>query len=451
MIKFQPWSKIYIPMEYTLKHKKNQSILLILATFITVFFFTGSQVIAQESPGDIDQLKTQQEAKRLQLIQLQEQVADLQKQINQQHSKVASLTNEVALYDLQIKQTEQQIAALDTEIDVTNGDIIETIHDITNAESKITTKKTLLRDLLMEIYQYDQASPLELLLQHDNFSDLLNEIQNTVSYQDKNQELLVELQSLKNELNLKQKTLEEKKKGLQTLKVQAEATHDSLQQQEEARQNLLKYTRGQENRYKQLLTSVSEEEAQVSREVYELDLSIRQKLGDKSLPPIQGVLAWPMEGVLTQGFGNTGFTKLGYTFHNGIDVAAPANTPVHAAGDGIVYATGSGKAAYGNWVVLRHTIVMKDGTKTNIFTLYGHLNNISVGTGKAVLQGDVVGLEGNTGNTTRLLYGPERGYHLHFTIFDEEGFGIQDGAYTNIYGPYKVPYGYPYNPMDFLK
>ena len=70
--------------------------------------------------------------------------------------------------------------------------------------------------------------------------------------------------------------------------------------------------------------------------------------------------------------------------------------------------------------------------------------------GQQVKQGDLIGYEGNTGNTTRLLYGPERGYHLHFGVYDAEGFGIKNGAYPNIYGPYRIPYGYTYNPMDFL-
>jgi hypothetical protein len=65
-------------------------------------------------------------------------------------------------------------------------------------------------------------------------------------------------------------------------------------------------------------------------------------------------------------------------------------------------------------------------------------------------MGDLIGFEGNTGNTTRLLYGPHRGYHLHFTIFDARGFGVAEGAHPKTYGAYQVPYGAPYNPLDFL-
>ena len=203
-------------------------------------------------------------------------------------------------------------------------------------------------------------------------------------------------------------------------------------------------------RYQSLLADASAKQDQVEREITDIEYTIRRQLGDKSLPAISGVLRWPMSGILTQGYGKTGFTALGYSFHNGLDIGAPAGTLVYAAGDGEVYATGTGQAAYGNWVVIRHA-VKKDGQTFGIYTLYGHLRKLTVTPGKLVKSGDLIGYEGNTGNTTRLLYGPERGYHLHFTVFDEDGFGIKDGAYQSTYGSYQIPYGYTYNPLDFLR
>jgi murein DD-endopeptidase MepM/ murein hydrolase activator NlpD len=79
------------------------------------------------------------------------------------------------------------------------------------------------------------------------------------------------------------------------------------------------------------------------------------------------------------------------------------------------------------------------------------LRTIKVSPGQKVSQGDLIGYEGNTGNTTKKLYGPERGYHLHFGVYDQEGFGVKDGAYQNIYGSYRLPYGYTYNPLNFLE
>jgi murein DD-endopeptidase MepM/ murein hydrolase activator NlpD len=156
-----------------------------------------------------------------------------------------------------------------------------------------------------------------------------------------------------------------------------------------------------------------------------------------------------MDGILTQSYGNTGFTALGYNFHNGIDIAGPPGQPIYAAADGDVLYTDQSNATFGNWVALRSTITTPAGP-AQIVTLYGHMQSFKAQVGQHLSQGDLIGYEGNTGNTTRLIYGPERGYHLHFGVYDAQGFGVSQGAYSKIYGAYKVPYGYTYNPLDFL-
>ena len=152
---------------------------------------------------------------------------------------------------------------------------------------------------------------------------------------------------------------------------------------------------------------------------------------------------------MTQGYGNTGFTSLGYNFQNGIDLAGPAGQQIYAAATGDVLYTDQSNASFGNWVALKSTVNTPTGP-AQIITLYGHMQTFKVGIGQHLSEGDLIGYEGNTGNTTRLIYGPERGYHLHFGVYDAKGVGVSQGKYTSVYGNYKVPYGYTYNPLDFL-
>jgi murein DD-endopeptidase MepM/ murein hydrolase activator NlpD len=115
---------------------------------------------------------------------------------------------------------------------------------------------------------------------------------------------------------------------------------------------------------------------------------------------------WPMPGsTLSQGYGPTqlwfeppyqGFAH----FHTGLDICLPQGSPVQAADDGIVILVGSGPYGYGNYVVLQHA--------GGLTTLYGHLNQALVKVGAQVVQGQPVGLEGSTGNST--------GPHLHFEL-----------------------------------
>jgi murein DD-endopeptidase MepM/ murein hydrolase activator NlpD len=117
-------------------------------------------------------------------------------------------------------------------------------------------------------------------------------------------------------------------------------------------------------------------------------------------------LAMPLTGsVLTQPFGPSSLwfepPFQGYPhFHTGIDLAAPENTPVQAAADGVVAVVGSSQVGYGNYVIVAHA----DG----VATLYGHLNLALVKVGDRVSQHQPIGLEGSTGNST--------GPHLHFEV-----------------------------------
>jgi len=87
-------------------------------------------------------------------------------------------------------------------------------------------------------------------------------------------------------------------------------------------------------------------------------------------------------------------------FHTGIDMTEPFGSPVYAADDGIVALVGSSSSGYGNYVVIAHS--------GGLDTLYGHLSTALVKPGQLVVQGQPIGLEGSSGNST--------GPHLHFEL-----------------------------------
>ena len=87
-------------------------------------------------------------------------------------------------------------------------------------------------------------------------------------------------------------------------------------------------------------------------------------------------------------------------FHTGIDLVEKLGSPVYAADDGIVALVGSSGSGYGTYVVIAHS--------GGLDTLYGHLSAALVKVGQRVTQGQPVGLEGSTGNST--------GPHLHFEL-----------------------------------
>lgn len=430
--------------------RKNSFKFILIYLLQLVLLFCSMQPGVRAQEVDVDELKFKKNQLQEKLATLNKQINTYQGQIDTTRKQAASLKNEVFLFDTQIKSTELQIQAKETQIEDTNLQIGELQRQIDRRKSEIEDNKNVLRQLLLELHQTDNNSFIQLALGTADFSNFLDQLQYANTVQDKVYQIVQSIKSVKNKLETQQADLRVELKKQQDLQDQLKLTQGNLTQQRQDKQRLLDKTKGVEKTYQKLLNSSQADQASLEAEINDLDDQVRKKLGDRTIRPNKGSLAMPMDGVLTQGYGNTGFKSLGYSFHNGWDIAAPAGEPIYSAADGQVTNCGSGEAAYGNWCTIKHTIATAGGNRC-VVTLYGHMQSYRVKAGQSLKQGDLIGYEGNTGNTTRLLYGPHRGYHLHFTVFDCEGFGISQGKYSKAYGTYSVPYGYTYDPGTFLK
>jgi murein DD-endopeptidase MepM/ murein hydrolase activator NlpD len=85
--------------------------------------------------------------------------------------------------------------------------------------------------------------------------------------------------------------------------------------------------------------------------------------------------------------------------HEGIDIAVPTGTPVHASASGTVIHSGW-LGGYGNLVVIDHG--------NGLATAYAHNSVLIVTVGQAVSQGQTVSLSGSTGHSS--------GPHVHFEV-----------------------------------
>lgn len=99
--------------------------------------------------------------------------------------------------------------------------------------------------------------------------------------------------------------------------------------------------------------------------------------------------------------------------HHGVEFNVPYNTEILAAAAGTVRVAGSDSEDtygphpdfYGNLVVVEHDYQYAG---QSLFTLYGHLNEVSVSVGQQVAAQEVLGLSGATG----VADGP----HMHFEV-----------------------------------
>lgn len=421
--------------------------LLIITGFFLLLVFLFTKKITAETV--IDKLNTERQQRQNKLTEIGKKIKDYTKQIDTTRKASNTLKNEIQIFEKEIASSQLQIAAKETQIEDTNIQIFQLEKLIVEKNQQILENKKVLAELLVQLNGFDDQYDLKTALGNYNFSEFLDQIEHNQNFQEKIYQVSQKVKALKLELEKQQRDLKIHIQNLEELKKQLEITQKSIIEQKNQKQKLLNQTRGLEKNYQTLLLSSKKEEENLEKEIQDLDNQIRAKLGKKSVLVGRGALAWPMDGILTQKYGNTGFRALGYNFHNGIDIAAPAGEPIYAAADGEVLYTDRSDASFGNWVAIKHDLKSKTGNN-KIITLYSHMRSFRVSPGQSIKQGDLIGYEGNTGNTTRKLYGPERGYHVHFGVYDAEGFGVNEGKFTNIYGNYKVPFGYTYNPLEFL-
>ena len=104
--------------------------------------------------------------------------------------------------------------------------------------------------------------------------------------------------------------------------------------------------------------------------------------------------------------------------HEGIDMAAPLDTPITSVYGGVVEEVAENSRS-GAYVQIKHT--KSDGTVFHSAYLHQYMNKIKVKVGDTVTAGQVIGAVGNNGWST--------GPHLHFEIHDSSDTPVDPDAW----------------------
>jgi murein DD-endopeptidase MepM/ murein hydrolase activator NlpD len=107
--------------------------------------------------------------------------------------------------------------------------------------------------------------------------------------------------------------------------------------------------------------------------------------GSGSVAAIQK-LRWPVEGRIISGFGK----RVDGTSNDGVNLAVPLGTDIHAAELGTVAYAGDELKGYGNLVLIRHD--------NGWVTAYAHADEVLVERGETVKRGQVIARAGKSGN-----------------------------------------------------
>lgn len=140
----------------------------------------------------------------------------------------------------------------------------------------------------------------------------------------------------------------------------------------------------------------------IKREAIEVDRAFAQQSDSVAF---ETPLEWPVTGIITGVYGSQTFLNgQARQPHLGVDIAAPAGTPITAAAEGVVSLAEPDLYFTGGTVIIDHGY--------GLSTLYIHMRNIAVRTGDRVTQGQIIGKLGETGRAT--------GPNLHWGLVWDE-------------------------------
>ena len=398
---------------------KVRLLLVALGAVLLVLGAGPSGVSADTAPADpqaqkalIDQIRAQLGSNLADAMAAQQQ---LQQSLRDNAAQQADLQNQIAAAEAEIADLDMQIAAAQ------RGEAY--------LAARIDSERTQLRQLARAIYERP-SSALVVLAQARSLSELLTRVADLSVAGNRASQLKTSLSSDLSDLQVQRQKeqdardeqvkqrdqLDSELAQLRVLQAQQESSVAQLQVKIYQTQTELALLNRQSTQLAQQVTDMlqQQQDAIISAAMQAVWTQVQlwsQSNNVGQIPTSAGHstkyrFIWPEPASqISQRFGPSTFwfepPYGGYPhFHTGIDLVAPFGTQVLAADDGVVALVGSSSSGYGNYVVIAHT--------GGLDTLYGHLATSLVKVGQQVTQGQPVGLEGSTGNST--------GAHVHFEL-----------------------------------
>jgi murein DD-endopeptidase MepM/ murein hydrolase activator NlpD len=371
---------------------------------------------------------------------LSRQIASTKRELGNINADLVAVRTMINQMVVRIEAVKKQYFALVSRLQLLDNQLANLVEQEHNKRSELGTRKALLAGRIRDAYDTDRTTILETFLSGGSFTDVISEVGylNDFAAQDKllaeqivrDQQALVALhqtveatrgqtETLRIETEKQRVELDKQLVGLQEaqarLKELEKETARALAIQKSAFAQLIK---NKKNLAKAIATTSAAQKALASQ----ISKLVKKQVALGNIPSqFNGTLKWPMVGNVTGEYGCTSYPGYGpgngcAHYHNGIDIVAPAGcgAPVKAAGSGRIGYVGWNYADGGDpaWIVV---VVHSQ----NLQTWYAHMKPLAppgVRTGAAVDAGQLIGWEGNTGNSS--------GCHLHWMV-------EQNGSFRN--------------------
>ena len=351
-----------------------------------------------------DQIKKAEDDRK----KIKSNITDIQKMVDDLEKEKSDLSNYVTKLDGDMEQIQDKISELTDLITDKEEEISKAEADLEEAERIQLDQYNAMKARIKFMYEKGDSYYLELLFKSKNFGDMVNKadyIEQLSSYDKKKLEEYIAnceyVEACKLSLESEKQTLDEAKAQVEEEEANLEKLIDNKKHEIDAKEYDIS---NKEQAIKEYEADLAEQNAVISA----LEAAVKEqkkKLLEESGNVITydgGMFAWPAPKYtrVSDDYGWRTHPILGVQqFHNGVDLAAPAGSPIVCAYDGEVVAA-SYSSTMGNYVMVNHG--------DDLYTIYMHASAVYVSAGDKVIRGEKIAAVGSTGRST--------GNHLHFSV-----------------------------------
>lgn len=341
------------------------------------------------------------------LNDIQGKIDSTKKEIDQVEQKLSSTMSQIQSLNAEIAEYENEITDLNEKIAKVDAQIEEAEANLKKAEEEQAHQQELLEGRLIAMYKTGETTYLDVLLSSENIVDFVNKYYYVSQMAECDTKLLEQIEKNKNDIEETKKMLDTSKSQIEALKASKEDTAKTLKNSQSQKQSYMDQLNEEEKGLQEDLEQFERDKKAIQEE---LERIARENNGGNTVipgNPSEAGYIFPVAGLNIYNINRRYYPS--YPGHTGVDININVRgRSVVAVKDGTVITSTAQRNAdgtyrsYGEYVVIDH----HDGT----MTLYGHMspNSRTVTKGQNVVQGQVLGIVGTTGNST--------GLHLHFEV-----------------------------------
>jgi septal ring factor EnvC (AmiA/AmiB activator) len=316
------------------------------------------------------------------LDRIRADIAKLRNRLEEVRSKTRTAEQELeeVSIELDIRTREVEIAMrVESDLERQQRDLQAQIDSIAQ---NLARQRDFLRSRLVSLYRLGRLSYVRLLLSIDERRDPIEAMSMLTYLASRDGRAITRFNSERQQLRDRYAEMAERGKKIIEARQIIQQRQQAVAATHARKEHLVSLLRREGSKSEEQIATLEEK---AKRLEHLIDVLSRQSAGStfqEDIRTVQGALGWPVDGRVIETFGKQIDPKFStITFNNGLKVAAPAGTDVHAIFPGTVLFSQWFKG-YGNLMILDHG--------NRVVSLYGNLKAPAVAVGDHVIAGQTI-------------------------------------------------------------